>query len=167
MIFGKDHLNTNDYPCLKVDDELIGYVDSIRYLGFNLKSGKKCSFSSEADLRSFHAASNGIVRSMKKPNEVVLLHLLYSNCVSILTYGCEVKEFSHREFLDLNTAVNLYIRKIFSFRWFQNTRVIRQQFGYRSLTELFDSARNRFQRSFASSANSFLCNLNKLCCCRS
>ena len=167
MIFGKDHLNTNDYPCLKVDDELIGYVDSIRYLGFNLKSGKKCSFSSEADLRSFHAASNGIVRSMKKPNEVVLLHLLYSNCVSILTYGCEVKEFSHREFLDLNTSVNLYIRKIFSFKWWQSTRVIRQQFAYRSLTELFYLAKSRFHRSIDDSTNSFIRNLNQLCCSRS
>ena len=133
----------------------------------HLKSGKKYSFSSEADLRSFHAASNCIVRSMKKPNEVVLLHLLYINCVSILTYGCEVKEFSHREFLTLNTAVNLYIRKIFSFKLWQSTRAIRQQFGYRSLTELFESAKSRFHRSIDDSTNSFIWKLNKLCCSRS
>ena len=159
VVFGKDHCKYPDFCTLKMNDSSIEYTDTVRYLGFNLKGGKKCCFSSEEDLKSFHRASNSIVRSMRRPNELVVTHLLFTNCVSILTYGSEVKEFAKTEFLDLNTAVNLYIRRIFSFRWWQGTRFIREHLGYPSLTEMFERARKRFLRSLSNSTNTVL---NKL-----
>ena len=76
--------------------------------------------------------------------------------MSILTYGSEVKDLDQREFLKLNTAVNMYIRKIFSFKWWQGTRFIRDHLGYHSLTVIFEAARKRFLRSIANSSNSVL-----------
>ena len=132
-------------------------------MGFDLKSSENCYFSPDEVLKSFHRSSNCIIRAMKRPNEVVLLHLLYSNCVTILTYGCDVREFGQREFVGLNTAVNSYIRKIFSFKFWQSTRFIREFFGYRSLTELFALAKNRFHRSISNSSNSIVKKLYAIC----
>ena len=163
VVFGGGHAQTGNFAGLKIDGTSVAYSENVRYLGFYLKSGKKCCFSSAEDLASFHRASNSIVRSMKRPNEVVLTHLLYSNCVSILSYGSEVKEFTQKEFLDLNTAVNLYIRRIFSFAHWQSTRFIRENLGYRSLTEIFQTARDRFRRALPFSSNTVLKQLYDLC----
>jgi len=163
LIFGKGYKQSPDFAKLCINETSIDYVETARYLGFHLKSDKKCYFSAVEDRRSFHRASNCIVRSMKRPNEVVLLHLLYSNRVSILTYGSDVKEYCQRDFLDLNTAVNSYIRKIFSFSWWQGTRFIRDSLGYKSLTEIFAKSRERFRRAISSSSNTVLTKLFNIC----
>ena len=163
VLFGKHYDQSQNFASLKINGSSIDYAENVCYLGFHLKSGKNCCFSCEEALKSFHSASNSIVRSMKRPNEVVLLHLLYSNCVPILSYGSEVKEFSQREFLHLNTAVNLYIRRIFSFSWWQGTRFIRENLGYKSLTEIFESARKRFRLSLSNSSNTVLKRLYEIC----
>ena len=93
MVFGKKFSDIGNFAPLRIGGSNIEFVDTWRYLGFYLKSGKQCSFCPEADLASFYRASNCIVRSLRRPNEAVLLHLIYTNCVSILTYGSDVKEY--------------------------------------------------------------------------
>ena len=125
---------------LKIQGNEIEFVNVWKYLGFHIKSDKYCSFCHKNELASFYRSSNSIIRSLRRPNEAVQLHLLYSNCVSILTHGSEVKEYPARDFSTCNTAVNGAIHYIFSFRYWQSTRFIREQFGYASLTELFEKA---------------------------
>ena len=161
MIFGGDYDKLNNFSSLKIRDDDIEFVDVWKYLGFYLKNGNYCSFCHKNELASFYRSSNSIIRSLKKPNEAVQLHLLYSNCVSILTYGSEVKEYHARDFSTCNTAVNSAIRCIFSFKYWQSTRFIREQLGYASLTELFARARSRFSNSISQSSNPILKHLNE------
>ena len=76
------------------------------------------AYSAENDIRSFYHSANAILNIVNRPDETILMHLLYTNCVPILTYACAVKEFSAREMSDCNVALNDAIQKIFSFnRW--------------------------------------------------
>ena len=160
MVFGKKFEETNNFAPLNIDGILVDYVDSWRYFGFYLKSGKHCSFCPESELASFYRASNCILRSLKKQNEVVLLHLVYTNCVSILSYGSDVKELTNRDFMRCNTALNNAVRKIFSFQRWESIRLLREQFGYCSLTELFEKSRRRFSNSLSNSSNPILRHLS-------
>ena len=163
LVFGKHYDRIDEFCPLKINGDEVDYAEAWKYLGFHLKSGKKCSFCPEGELRSFHRSSNCILRSLKRPNEAVLMHLLYSNCVSILTHGSAVKEFSQRDFMKCNTAVNNAIRLIFSYRRWESIRVLREQFGYESLTELFEKSRTRFEKSLSCSTNPILRHIHDHC----
>ena len=72
------------------------------------------------------------------------MHILYSNCVSILTYASEVKEFTKRDFMTCNTSVNNAIRKIFSYKHYESIRTLREQFGYLSRTNYLRNLKKDF-----------------------
>ena len=88
------------------------------------------------------------------PHQNVLIHLLFTNCVSILAWGSEVKEYLVNEFRELNTAVNSAIRQIFSCYW-QTVSDIREEFGHKS-PEMFVISKDRFKKSLAVSSNSLI-----------
>ena len=112
-------------------------VDKIRYLGATLTSCSSFSFSAENDLRTFYRSANSILNVLNKPDELTLMHLLFTNCVPILTYACAVKDFSSREMSSCNTALNDAIRKIFSFNRWESVRHLREGCGYKSLYEIY------------------------------
>ena len=72
------------------------------------------------------------------------MHLSYANCVPMLSYACAVKEYSARELMDCNTAVNDAIRKIFSFNRWESVRSLRKDLGFKSITEIFAEAKLKF-----------------------
>ena len=115
-------------------------------------SSKYCRFDYEPTLRSFYKASNYIPKSLVGPNTKVLMHLIYTNCVSIIMWGFEVKEFLYRELKQLKTAINGAIRKIFACPWIEVPQH-RTDHGYSSLEDLIDKAKARFKRSLATSSN--------------
>ena len=116
MVFSKSRVNYELLKPIMLNDAAVDYVDQIRYLGTTITSQPTFSYSSENDLRTFYKSVNSILNVIKGPNEVIKMHLLYANCVPILTYASAVKEFSAREMTSCNTALNDAIRKIFSFR---------------------------------------------------
>ena len=89
------------------------------------------------------------------------MHLLFTNCVSILTYAADVKEYTSREMSSINTAINNCIRRIFSFSRRESVRSLRSQFGYRSIYEIFASRKECFLRSFYSTRNKVLFSLKE------
>ena len=95
-------------------------------------------------------------------DEMVLLKLLYSNCVSILTYACAVKNYSTKEKSDCHTAVNHAIRKIFSFQRYESIRFLREFYNYKSLTDIFAAAERKFFNSLTCSNNDVLRLLSNL-----
>jgi hypothetical protein len=112
MVIGKQRYS-NATGILKLGSKPVEQVDSWRYLGFHLTSGKQLGFSVDKDLCSYYRSSNCIINTLYKPSEQVLLQLFYTNCVSILNYGCEVKEFLSRDMCKQNVAINDGIRKFF------------------------------------------------------
>ena len=66
--------------------------------------------------------------------DIGLALTVYANCVPTLSYACAVKEYSARELMDCNTAVNDAIRKIFSFNRWESVRSLRKDLGFMSIT---------------------------------
>ena len=90
------------------------------------------------------------------------MHLLYTNCIPVLTYACNVKEFSAKEMRDINTAINNAIRKIFSFNRWESVRALREGCGYKSIYDIFANARQKFNDSLISHSNPILRFLHRI-----
>ena len=121
-------------------------------------------FSCRTDISAFRCSANSIVTSIKKPNERVLMKLLYSFSVPILTYACEVKRFSYSDMRDCHVAINDAIRRIFSFNRWESIRHLRESFGYRDLYTIFSLRERCFMNQIRTLNNHILRSiLNFLC----
>ena len=143
MIFGKSHKETDLFP-LTIDGNPIEYVTEWKYLGVTLSSGKHLFFNARPDLASFFRATNAVLNVLKGAKEDVLLKLLYSNCVPILTYACDVKEYTASDMSDCSVAMNNAFRKIFGFKEWRSIRVLREIFNVKCLYTLFKLAKDKF-----------------------
>ena len=165
MFFSKKRIDLDSLKPIQLNGTPVDFVESIKYLGVTLTSKPTLSYSSEADLRCFYRSANSILNVVNGPNEIIQMHLLYANCVPILTYASAIKEFPAREMSSCNTALNDAIRKIFTFHRWESVRTLREGFGYMSLIKLFEQSKRRFLLSLPSHPNSclrFLFHLNSL-----
>ena len=144
---------------LLLDNTPLEFVTEYKYLGVVLCTGKILCFSATGAIRSFHRAANSILYGQIKPDNHVLLKLLYANCVPILTYACAVREFSSPDMYRCHVALNNAIRRIFSFRVWQSIRHIRMENGFQSLYEIFASAKRKFLDNALISSNSIVSHL--------
>ena len=112
--------------------------------------------SSRKSLAAFLCSANTILNVLNKPSEVVLMQLLYANCIPILTYCCEIKKFNGREMTNMDVALNDCIRKIFSYNRWESTRALRRALGYDSVTEIFSKRKTSFFANLFRTQNSVL-----------
>ena len=161
MIMGKSRAETQFSPLL-LNDQPLEFVNQYKYLGVELCAGKVLSFSPIGTIRSFHRAANSILYSRVKPDNVVLMKLLYTNCVPIITYASAVREFSAADMYRCHVAVNNAIRKIFSFRIWQSIRDIRITHGFKSIYEVFSLAKAKFLANAPCSSNHIVKHLSTL-----
>ena len=160
LIFGKANRSTPSL--LFLNGESIEYVKEWRYLGALVVSGPTFSFSPRNDLRNFYASFNSIYNSHTRPSEMVLMHLLYSKCVSNLTYAADVKEYSSTEMTKCNTALNDAVRRIFGFNRWESIRSFRAGLGYPDLFTLFHKRRLSFHSSLRVMGNVVMRRLSSL-----
>ena len=156
MVFSKSKVDFSSLRPIRLGSSSIEYVSSIRYLGVSISSDRGFGYSATNDIRTFYRASNSILNVLRKPEADVLMHLLATNCIPILTYACEIKNFSARDMCDCNTAINDAIRKIFTFKRWESVRSLREAFGQKSIYELFAEARKKFLDTLANHPNSIL-----------
>ena len=152
MIFG-DGFTSLDPELLVLKNEPIEYVDEWTYLGCLIQSGKQFGFSCKDALRSFRSSVNSMLSAIKKPNEQVLLQLLYSNCVPILSYAAEVKQFSYSDMHNCHVALNNAIRRIFGYNRWESIRDLRKEFGYNDLYSIFAMRRHKFESKLSDMKN--------------
>ena len=84
------------------------------------------------------------------------MKLLYSNCVPIMTYGCNVKELSGPDMTTCTVALNNAIRKIFSYKRWESVRTLHGMFHYDALEVVFMKAKTKFLKSLPSHENKIL-----------
>ena len=154
LLFGKQS-NVDILP-LTLNSENIENVSEWKYLGVTIVCGKKLSFSVRSDLRSFYCASNSILSVLRKPDEIVQMNLLYSNCIPIISYASEVKTFSYTDMLSCNVAINNAIRRIFSYNRWESVRTLRSQMNFPSIYEIFHRRRSTFEVKCRQSGNSII-----------
>ena len=152
IVFGKGKDLGTTAP-LNIYGQPIEIVKMWRYLGFYIKGGDQFGFSAQPDLESFRRSANCILNTMYKPSEEVMMHLLYTNCIPIVTYGSQVKEYGSRDKHDVTVAINDCIRKIFGFNRWKSVRELRQQMGYKGIEEIFALQKARFLRNSRESSN--------------
>ena len=93
MIVGKPLTNVK-LSAVFLKNEPLEQVSDCKYLGVILCAGKVLTFSPIASIRSFHRAANAILYSRVKPNNEILLKLLYMICVPILSYAAAIRDYS-------------------------------------------------------------------------
>ena len=135
LFFGKSYKEAL-FP-ISIGNAPLDYVQEWKYLGTTIVSGKNLSFSARSDLSSFFRATNSIITALPGAHAHVTLQLLYSNCVPILSYASEVKEFSASDMSNCNMAMNSAMRRVFGFTDWRSIRVLREIFGFKSIYEIF------------------------------
>ena len=138
---------------LRMYENDLGFVDHYKYLGAHVIADKSFRVNSTLPLIKFRSCVNTIINVNAKPSEHVLLKLLYTNCVPILTYACEVTGFSNGIINEMNVSLNDAIRKIFGFHRWESTRFLRTFFGYPSITEIFEQRYQRFMSGITHTRN--------------
>ena len=93
MLFGK----ACSLPNLVLNGKDIEWVHSWSYLGVTLKSHKSFNCCIDSKIKSFYRAANAILRIDGRSDEIVMLRLLESQCISILKYGVEVIYVADRD----------------------------------------------------------------------
>ena len=152
-------LNTFSTTPLTLDGLPLEFITEYKYLGVVLCAGKTLSFSATATLRSFHRAANSILHNRVKPNNAILMKLLYAQCVPIVSYAGAVKEFSSADMYRCHVAMNNAIRKIYSFAIWESIRHIRINCGFKSIYEIFATAKKKFLSDAKKSSNTVITHL--------
>ena len=142
LIFGD--MKGKSITHLTLYNDPLEFISHWWYLGATIVAGAKLTFSCKQELSNFYRSLNCLLSATQKPNELVLMNLLYSNCVSALTHAAEVKEIPNSEMNDCNVALNNGIRCIFSFHRWESTRHLRQQLSFSNITEIFHKRSRKF-----------------------
>ena len=161
MYFGKNFKLFSGVP-LFLNRKPLSFVSEWKYLGVTLVTENGFYCSATGPRSSFYRSSNSILRVLKKPSEQVLLYLLYSICVPNITYACEVVSYSYKEKNSLHVAVNDAVRRIFSYNRWESIKVLRNSFGYLSVTEIFTKRKTCFDQNLCRVGNSLLIKLSQI-----
>ena len=133
MLIGKSLVSAPLY----LNNSPVAYVSEFKYLGIHVLAGRTFMASAAKPLSSFRSSANTILNVLNRPSNKVMLKLLYSNCVPVMTYACEIRSHSSSDMLEMNVALNDCIRKIFTYDRWESTRFLRLSHGYDSITEIF------------------------------
>ena len=156
MIFG----SSIDCCPLVLNNSPIIFVDECKYLGVNIIAGKEFFTSARKHLSAFYCSANTILNVLHGPSVKVQMNLLYTNCVPLLTYACDVRKHSSAELTQMEVAVNDSIRKIHTYNRWESTRFLRMSLGYDSITEIFAKRSKSFLKKIRFTKNPVLMSLN-------
>ena len=159
IFFGKP-IRSIKHDSFFLNNGSIEIVSSWKYLGFFLSNaGHKFVFDPYEERKSFFRSSNCIINSLYKPSEEILMKLYFTNCVSIFTYGIEVKEYLVRDLTNIHISMNDGIQKIFGWNRWESVRHLRSSFGYKDIYTMITSRKRKFYQSIPQLRNSLLTSL--------
>ena len=142
-------------PCLQLDGKDIEWVNSWTYLGVTLKSHKEFNCCIDEKIKSFYRSTNAILRIDGRSDDMVMLALLESHCLSILTYGIEVIHVADRdERRRLRVAYNSIFRRVFDYRDWESVTALQGTLRRPTWEELLAKRTEKFLLSV--SRNVFL-----------
>ena len=142
LIFG--NATKDQFSALTLNGNPLQFVSEWKYLGVTVSAGPKLSFSAKPALSAYYRAVNSILSVLRKPDEIVLMNLLFTNCVPILTYGSETVEFSASDMRNFNTAINDAIRRVYSYQRWESVRALRESAGFPSIYDIFSRRSEAF-----------------------
>ena len=155
MYLGK---NPDSFSCqpISLNGGPLEFVSEWKYLGVTLTSDNGFYCSAKKPRSSFYCSVNSVLNVMRKPSQVVLMKLLYSICVPIVTYACDVATYHYKEKQSLHVAVNDAIRRIYSYDRWESVKTLHESLGYLSVTQMFAERKESFKNNLSRSVILFL-----------
>ena len=155
MMFGKKH----PLPSLQLEGKNIDWVEKWTYLGITVVSHKRFNCCIEEKVKSFYRSANAILRIEGRSNDLVMLQLLETHCVSILSYGIEVIHVANADTRrKLRVAYNSIFRRVFGYRMSESVTQLQHALGRLTWEELVEKTKAKFLASARESTllNQFL-----------
>ena len=165
MCFGKGPAPRHK---LKIDGQPIEWVDKWDYLGITLQSGPEFSCCINKTANKFYRAANAILRVEGRSDDIVMLRLLETHCVSLLTYAIEVVHVIDKNvWRRMRVAYNSIFRKLFNYTYRQSVTDLQHALGRPTWEELVDSRQQTFyERINRLTGGAELSGLTYYCCMR-
>ena len=154
MQFGK---KLGQLPPLMLDGKSLDWVEKWTYLGVTILSHKEFNCCISEKVKSFYRSANAILRIEGRSNELVMLQLLETHCLSILAYAIEVIHVADPDTRrKLRVAYNSMFRKVFDYRRNESVTALQHQIGRPTWEELLAKRTEKFRVSLS------LCETTKL-----
>jgi hypothetical protein len=144
---------------MRLGNDNIEWVNSIKYLGVYIVSGKKLTFDISCTKRTFYASCNSVNAHAKSLEEIVQLTLHENYCLPLLTYASAALTLCSQQLNDLNVCWNTVYRLIFKFNRWESVKSFIHGLGRLSLLYIFNVARVKFFFHLRDSPNVLLYNL--------
>ena len=101
-------------------------------------------------MKAFYRCANAILRIDGRSDEMVMLHLIETHCVSVLTYTIEVIYIADKdERRKLRVAYNSIFRRIFGYRDWESVTNLQHALKRKTWEELIESRTAKFLQSFS------------------
>ena len=118
----------------------IDWVDCWKYLGVSLVQGPRFACSVDETLKKFYRAINSILRVDGKSDDMTMLRLTKSHCVSVLSYAIEVVHLDNRrQRSKIRVAYNLVFSKLFNYSWRESVTELQHALGCPMWLELVNN----------------------------
>ena len=129
MLLGQDHIQ---------------WVNSIKYLGVIMVSGKTLSFDIDPMLRSFYLSCNCIFSKTAKCDQLLQLRLQETYCLPVISYAAAVISLSKSHLQRLNAGWNSVYRRIFGFNKWNSVKSFIHGLGFLDLKHIFMLRKAKF-----------------------
>ena len=118
------------------------------YLGVKIRANKSFDCCIDDKIKSFYRSANAILRIEGRSNEMVMLQLMESHCLSILTYAIDVIRVANSdERRRLRVAYNSLFRKVFDYRDWESVTELQHALNRPTWEELVDRRNAKFLQS--------------------
>ena len=142
LSFGKGPTPTY---CLKLNGSAIEWVDKWPYLGVTLLHGPTFGCCVSETLAKFYRAANSILRVDGRSDDIVMLQLLETHCVSVLSYAVEVIHVANKKQRSkMRVAYNSIFRTLFGYSWRESVTDLQHALGRPTWEELVDARKTKF-----------------------
>ena len=148
LFFGK--AKTDQIQILTLNNKPLEFVSQWKYLGVTLVHGPRFGCCIEETLCKFYRALNSILRINGRSDDLVMLRLIESHCISILSYAIEVLRVADRKQRSkMRVSYNSAFRKLFNYSWRESVTNLQHSLGRLTWEELIEKRKNKFMSKIA------------------
>jgi hypothetical protein len=120
--------------------DTLNYVAKIKYLGVELKTGRRCTSVYDSAKLSFYRCFNAVYAKTKAAeSELISMFLLRSVCLPIVTYALEASGPSRSCLRSLDNVIDNAVRKIFNISDVSNVKLVREMMRFPTVENLYRS----------------------------
>ena len=132
---------------LVLNGSAIEWATKWKYLGVTILHGVHFGCCVDETLRKFYRASNAILRVDGRSDDIVMLKLLETHCVSVLSYAIEVVTVADRKKRSkMRVAYNSIFRKLFNYSWRESVTDLQHALGRPTWEELISNRVDNFMK---------------------